>query len=1279
MTSLQAYTPYTYSPGFQSGQFHHVVLSISGTTHTLYLDGSAVNITTNNTNIFSSFTKIINPIFGAQPGLTQAFNGVIGDIRVYNYNISSTQVSNLYLDRNLVIHYPFDASVNNLTPNYATLVYDASFVGGATTTSNSLVGNGALSLTNTSGTTASQYVLSKPGKPNQSNWSLNSSTGLTISFWMNTAGPTAGNIMRLFDLPYSSSGFDGLSVDLSGTNMIYSRFSPQTIYTNSTYTISGDYLFIPFTESGALTLSQATTIYYLMVGGGGGSAYYLGGGGGGGGVAIGSIYVPSSDTLTINVGQGGTAATTLLESLPFTNNGGDGGNSSILFKTNKNLSVQVNGGKGPIVKTIYGSDGGKSGNGFIGGIGGISGVGQAGGGGGGGAGGAGMNATRANLIGGDGGDGYSVSGTIFNYILPTPTFFGGGGGGSTIGKGGKGGGGIFAVSGTPNTGGGGGGDSNSLNNVGYGGSGIVYIAIPYTSTPNSLNIPPVGTSSNLLAYYPFDTSLNSNSLNGNTPNIYSGTSVYDFSLNAGSTIDTTPGTYPTFFTGNKSLKISNNSSLHFVYVNNSSNRFTVSFWCYVINFNNLSGIISWNNTGNSNESIPENGSEYFLYHPNTSQLYISQNSSAQTTVNVNIFNPNVIPLKTWVFYSYSYDGNNTVNILVKPYSGGADIFNRSFTTNRILLAPKYFYFGQQSAYSPLLNGGGSISGYFKNFQFYSTNLTPTQLRNLYYTNNINTSSTLGPIDYLSYETQQAFINPTSVTNSVGGAVAYATILLYSGYTGPVMNIRNGTTNTSADFYADINGNLGTGYLASGLSLESWLTGAIPYVNVWYDQTGNKNHANQTSTSLQPVYNQISKYIDFGSGLTYGQSFGAGAYFNLPNGAVPYGNSNFTYTYKHGPKGTMTNNTVFNFGSDTGTSNAAAGKYVKSYLSLNVADIANNYFLDCFNDYPYTSPNSIIDNGVITTTYTAGMGFVYYINSTSSTFNQVAQTTTRTQDNTTNRIGIASDSINPNPLNRGLYYFYGVPKVLPDADRIIIESTTIYYGPTDYAIYYPLTNISENKVFNGVSKLYDATLNNNPTISTTNYKIAPGALSFNGNNQYVTGLPTFTPTSTSFSICIWFYFNELNNNYQQLFTINSPSTPANRISVFTNANNAPIRDNYIPGNLSFTLDDVDFGGYQNNALLGDQPIYPVVINQWTHLTWVVKDRNWYIYINGSLYATRTNITTPGIVSRSIIKIGSNSGTGDNMNGLVQDFRVYYRELNVDEITAIYNYPSRIRVQ
>ena len=40
--------------------FHHLVYSISGTTHTLFLDGSAVSINMNADNILSTFQNISN-------------------------------------------------------------------------------------------------------------------------------------------------------------------------------------------------------------------------------------------------------------------------------------------------------------------------------------------------------------------------------------------------------------------------------------------------------------------------------------------------------------------------------------------------------------------------------------------------------------------------------------------------------------------------------------------------------------------------------------------------------------------------------------------------------------------------------------------------------------------------------------------------------------------------------------------------------------------------------------------------------------------------------------------------------------------------------------------------------------------------------------------------------------------------------------------------------------------------------------------------------------------
>ena len=108
------------------------------------------------------------------------------------------------------MYYTFDSSLNRRVYNNTLLTYDASFVGTATTTTNSLFGTGALSLTNTAGSAASSYILSTP-KNGGSSIPLNSSSGLTISCWVNTLGFTNSGIMRLFDM-------QGISLDICGNN-----------------------------------------------------------------------------------------------------------------------------------------------------------------------------------------------------------------------------------------------------------------------------------------------------------------------------------------------------------------------------------------------------------------------------------------------------------------------------------------------------------------------------------------------------------------------------------------------------------------------------------------------------------------------------------------------------------------------------------------------------------------------------------------------------------------------------------------------------------------------------------------------------------------------------------------------------------------------------------------------------------------------------------------------------------------------------------------------------
>jgi hypothetical protein len=76
--------------------FHHLVYSISGTTHTVFLDGSAVSVNTNGTNVFSTFPNISNLLIGTAADLSFGYTGFIDDFKIFNRALGSTEVSTIY-------------------------------------------------------------------------------------------------------------------------------------------------------------------------------------------------------------------------------------------------------------------------------------------------------------------------------------------------------------------------------------------------------------------------------------------------------------------------------------------------------------------------------------------------------------------------------------------------------------------------------------------------------------------------------------------------------------------------------------------------------------------------------------------------------------------------------------------------------------------------------------------------------------------------------------------------------------------------------------------------------------------------------------------------------------------------------------------------------------------------------------------------------------------------------------------------------------------------------
>ena len=207
-----------------------------------------------------------------------------------------------------------------------------------------------------------------------------------------------------------------------------------------------------------------SSVQYLIVAGGGGSAY---GGGGAGGLLEGSASVNIHETLTIEVGSGGTGYN--VTSQP-NNNGENGENSSIAELSLTAIgggggsyggagSAGGSGGGGGYAFSVVSGGSETSGQGNAGGSGGV-GVNDARTGGGGGAGSAGGNPSASVM--GSGGDGVESS------ITGSAVYYAGGGGGTARGGSGDTNGSIGLGGGSGNHGGGG-------HVQGSGGAGVIIL------------------------------------------------------------------------------------------------------------------------------------------------------------------------------------------------------------------------------------------------------------------------------------------------------------------------------------------------------------------------------------------------------------------------------------------------------------------------------------------------------------------------------------------------------------------------------------------------------------------------------------------------------------------------------------------------------------------------------------------------------------------------------------------------------------------------------------
>ena len=96
MSSIIGYNPATVST-LNSGTYRHVALSISGTVHSLYLDGSMVAQNIAAGNVFASYTSAISNVFiGCASDLSYGLTGSIDDFKIWNRVLPPTDISAIY-------------------------------------------------------------------------------------------------------------------------------------------------------------------------------------------------------------------------------------------------------------------------------------------------------------------------------------------------------------------------------------------------------------------------------------------------------------------------------------------------------------------------------------------------------------------------------------------------------------------------------------------------------------------------------------------------------------------------------------------------------------------------------------------------------------------------------------------------------------------------------------------------------------------------------------------------------------------------------------------------------------------------------------------------------------------------------------------------------------------------------------------------------------------------------------------------------------------------------
>ena len=292
---------------------------------------------------------------------------------------------------------------------------------------------------------------------------------------------------------------------------------------------------------------------------------------------------------------------------------------------------------------------------------------------------------------------------------------------------------------------------------------------------------------------------------------------------------------------------------------------------------------------------------------------------------------------------------------------------------------------------------------------------------------------------------KATLNDASFSAAAYSSIkgAFACRLLNYNYFGPNVTLRYSTDTTGSftqNFYSDICGNMGTGYLGTGQSVSSWLSSnsantTYAFVTKWYNQGMDVsfNSATQYTTTLQPIYDVSNGLINFwytGAGGGVVSPSTSYTVLAMPDGAFPYNNTAYTYSTRWYNLTTTSNQSLFQAGTGNGMTSL--------YFFTNPDFQLGTYGLTSLDSYgppaAVYSPNS-----TWTATYDGTTNLYSYVSSNTYT----ATVGTRGQTSTSNYIGGMAQSYYG---KFQMYDFYAFSTVINTSDRNLIEATPYLFTP-----------------------------------------------------------------------------------------------------------------------------------------------------------------------------------------------------------------------------------------